>query len=1068
MLRAVEGGGAASPFIGRVPELACLEGALAGAATGRPVVVVVGGEAGIGKTRLVEELCDRAHARGIRVMSGGCLALGGAGVPYAPFVEALRSLARELEPGRLPALLGPGRAELARLVPEMAARLMAGTAGTVPPATAEAHGGPAPEARLARSRLFEIVLGVAERLSRDAPLLLVLEDLHHADVATRDLIRFLVRNLHDARACLVVTVRTDELAPGCPVAVLLGELEARAGTARLELGRFSRAEVAALLAGRLGATPSGALVERVLVRSEGNPFYAELLADGLAAAGFGEGEAAVPSDEPAAPEMPHRLRDIIEARVGTLPEPTREVLRVAALAGPRVDDRLLALAAGRPERELFTALRDAVARRVLVTAEGPSGGAIAFTHSLIREAVAAQLFPAERATLHARYAEALLAHPEIGDGPTERAAALLHHWEGAGRPEQALPAALSAGRAAEAVFAFADASRHYERALVLWDRVPAGLRPPGVDRPALLDWAADTAGLTGDYERAIARWREALRAVDPAIDPARAAIYHDRLRWTLWQAGDGPAAAAEVDAALAMTPSQPPSQARARALAHKAGLLMLAGRPAESLPLAEESLAIGRAVDEPAEVSLALGVIAWDLVALGDDDQALALMSVARPIADAYPRPEGAALAATNLVGILEKAGRFEEALAVAREAIERTRVIGLERTYGSALHANAASILIVLGGWDEADRLTADALDREPAGTEAILLRATRGRLLVGRGRFAEAAPLLDAARAAAARANLADHILRVATADAELALWSGRPDEALVVVGLALEPFSGAASTVTVASAGAPAARAGAAAAAGRPATAGARPLDLAALGLCALGIRAAADEAERARAVRSPGVLDAAIRAGETFLLLAESASGRSTGAWGSRLLLCRAEASRLGGPGDPAAWAAAVEAWEVPPRPYDAAYARLRQAEALVAARAPRPAVAEALVCARAAADPLGATPLLRAVDLLARRLRLDLAAPEAALRQPAATSSGSPAQAAAGLGLTPREREVLGLVAFGRTNREIAGALFMSEKTASVHVSNILAKLGAANRVEAAAIAVRLGLAAEEG
>ncbi|MBP1705153.1 MAG: helix-turn-helix transcriptional regulator [Chloroflexi bacterium] len=1155
MLRTVEAWGAAGPFIGRVPELAALEGALARAAGGRPVVVVVGGEGGIGKTRLVDELAGRAHARGIRVLSGGCLALGGAGVPYAPFLEAMRSLVREVEPSRLPALLGPGRTELARLVPEIAGRL-AGSAPVASGAAAVTVGAaaarsdaptgtagagaspwvsmaePAAEPGLARARLFEIVLGAAERLARDAPLLLVIEDLHHADGATRDLLRFLVRNLRDARACLLVTVRTDELVPGGPVATLLGELESRPGTVRLELGPFGRPEMAELLAGRLHEAPTGALVERVLRRSEGNPFYAELLADGLAAtatgaagagrpgpasAGWddaGEADEGEPAGERAEAEVPRRLRDIIEARIAALPERTREVLRVAAVAGPRVDDRLLALVAGIPERELFAALRDAVARRVLVTMQGESGGSIAFAHSLIREAVAAQLFPAERAALHARYAEALVAHPDIGGGPIERAASLLHHWEGAGRAEQALAAAVSAGRAAEVVFAFSDASRHYERAIALWDRVPGELRPPGVDRPAVLDRAADTAALSGRYDQAVAWWREALASFDHVAEPGRAATYHERLRWTLWQSGDWAGAAAEVEAALAMTPVTPPSQGRARALAHKAGLLMLAGRPAESMPLAEEALSIARAVDEPAEVSLALGVMAWDLVALGDDEQALALMNVARPLAEAYPRAEGAAIATTNLVGILDKMGRYEEALAVAREAVARTRAWGLERTYGSALNASAASVQIVLGGWDEADRLTADALDREPAGTEAILLGATRGRLLAGRGRFAEAAPLLDAARAAAARANHADHLLRVATADAELALWAGRPDEARAVADAALAPFAAAGSgsagapSVTAvgppsASAGPPSAAAGSGSAAAgsppagapsvtavgspsaesgrRPALPGVRPLDLAALGLCALGIRAAADEAERARAVRSPGVLQASVAAGERFLALAETAADRASAPWRSRLLLCRAEAARQAGPGNPDLWAATIDAFETPPRPYDSAYARLRQAEALVAAGAPRTAVAQTLGRARAAAEPLGAMPLLRSIELLARRLRIELVSPEAApavvpaardrplTRVPRTTGPavGTPEEAAAGLGLTPREREVLGLVALGRTNREIARELFMSEKTASVHVSNILDKLGAANRVEAAAIAVRLGLAADE-
>jgi len=1005
----VEGRAREAPFVGRAAELARLEAALDRAAAGHPTLVVVGGEAGIGKTFLVAELGRRASARGARLLIGGCLDLGGTGIPYAPFVEALRSLVRDVEPGRLPALLGPGRAELARLLPELAPR------GPEPSPGLEGR-------ELARARLFELLLGVLERLGRDAPTVLVVEDLHLADEATRDLLRFLARNLRAVRILVVCTIRTEETGRGHPAAGLLAELEGREGTERIELGRLGRAELAAQLAGLLGRSPAPELVERVLARSDGIPFFAEQV---LAA-----GEQAVDDLSP-------RLRDI-----AALSEPTRDVLRIASAAGPRIDDRLLAIVAGLPEPDLFGALRDALACRIIVPVDGADGRAVAFSHALLREAVEVELLPGERIRLHARYAEALLAHPELAGSPSALPAELLHHWEAAGRPERALPAAIEAGRAAERVYAFADASRQYERALALLGRVPPADRPADLDRAELLHHAADCAALAGAYDVAIRRWRDAIALVDPAADPKQAGLLRYRLRWSLWAAGDHAAAVAELDEALRLIPADPPSAERARALAQQGGILMYEGRLEESKAVAEKALVVASAVGATPEAAFALGVLAWDLAGLGEPEQAMALLDSVQAIADAYDRVEGLALAYTHRSAILERMGRLEEALRVARQGIEAVRARGLERTYGTALLANAASVLYALGGWDEADRLTRGALDRQPSGTDAILLHATRGRLLVGRGRFDEAVAELDAARPMSERALVSEYAGRIAAALAELALWRGRPDEALAIV----------ASRVVEAP--------------------DARP-DPVGLGLACLGLRAAADEAERARAVHDPATLSLALATGDRLLAWVRHDEPLPAGdPGGFAIALCAAEATRLRGPGDPAAWRTAAEACAAAGRPYPAAYGRLREAEALVAAGAGRGPVAAALGEARGPAAALGAGPLLRAVDLLARRIRIELlpslagpAAGPAAHGGPGRETGGRPA--VDGLGLTPREREVLGLVALGRTNREIAAALFISEKTASVHVTNILAKLGAANRAEAAGIAVRLGLAAEE-
>src|SRR6266542_729496 len=298
-------------LVGRAAEVARLRAALERAAAGEPAVVVAG-EAGVGKTRLVAELLHDAADGGVVALTGGCLDVGDGVLAYAPLVEALRQLARVLEPGELERVLGGARAELARLVPELGGPAAGGQAAVLAPA-----------------RLFELLLGVLHRLAGRGPLLLVVEDLHWADQSTRDLLGFLVRNLR-AGVALVLTYRSDELHRRHPLRPFLAELDRGGRAERLELGRLGRRELAELLAGILDEPVAPALVGEILARSEGNPFFAEeLLAAHL------EGT-----------RLPSVLRDLVLARVEALSEMAQRVLQVAAVAGTRVDHELLAAVVG--------------------------------------------------------------------------------------------------------------------------------------------------------------------------------------------------------------------------------------------------------------------------------------------------------------------------------------------------------------------------------------------------------------------------------------------------------------------------------------------------------------------------------------------------------------------------------------------------------------------------------------------------------------------------------------------------------------------------------------------------
>jgi DNA-binding CsgD family transcriptional regulator/tetratricopeptide (TPR) repeat protein len=1017
-------------LIGRSAELDRLAQARSRAVAGESRVVIVAGEAGIGKSRLVEAFVAGVASDGGRVLSGGCLALGTGGLPYAPFVEAFRALLRDVDPGALPALLGPSRGELARLMPEIRAR--PDRTDRDPAPDDPTRGGS--DERFAQVRLFELVLGVLERLARVAPLTLLVEDLQWADASTQDLLAFLVRNLRDDRILLIATVRTDELEPRHAFQAYFAELERGDRVERLDLSRLGRDDLGRLLADELGQTPDEDLLDRTFERTGGNPFYAEQV---LAVARE--------SDDG---QLPARLRDVVLARVGAVSEAGQEVLRVASAAGTRIDDELVVAVAGSPALVVRAALREVVERRILVPAGGRSDPHYVFSHALLQEVIHGELFPGERARLHAAYASALTARLDDRTagrrvvGPPPSAAELAFHWDAAGDEGRALLATMEAARAAEQAYAFLEAHRHYLRALELSARV-TGMEdgPAAVDEVEILARAAETAVMIGEYRAAVEFGRRALAGVDATVEPVRAGGLNERQRWYLWEAGDRVAAEAAVAEAERLTPVDPPSPARARILAHHAGILMMNGRFAESIPIAEQAVAVARTVESSSDEALALGILGWDLALLGRVDEGLERVRAGLAIADVLGGAEGIALGATNLAMLLDRVGRTDEALNVAAAGYERARALGVERTYGGLLLALSAKAAIALGRWDEADVSLALGLARQPEGAPGIRLRIQRGRLATLRGDLASAAEVLALARAACEAAGDAEDRAALLAALAELSATGGHITDtrAAVVEGL-------------------------------RMASAG--PPDPALASLAATGLRVEADAAALARARHDEaGLADARHRMRQIAAEVERVAGSLGVAAAGADgaseptrqaivTALCRAEADRVDDRDGPGQWTAVADGFEAIGRPYPAAYGRYRAAAAVLRERGSRAAARTLLEAARTTAVRLGARPLLAEIDLLARQGRLDLR-PDGDSR-----AGGATASAGGDFSLTDREREVLGLIAAGWSNQEIADALFISRKTASVHASNIFDKLGAANRAEAAAIAHRSGLAAD--
>jgi DNA-binding CsgD family transcriptional regulator len=998
-------------FVGRTEELARLGTAWDRAAGGTPTALLIGGEAGVGKTRLVGELVAAVRRAGGAVLVGGCVELGGEGVPFAPLIEALRSLTRDLdEPGLARMVPGLARAELARLLPELGPRPGRVASGGSGGDRLSAPPGPWSE----QGRLFELLLGLLERLSEERPTLLVVEDLHWADRSTRDLLAFLHRNLRHGRLLLVMTYRSDELHRRHPLRPFLAELDRGRRVERLELARFGPAEVAAQLAGIQGAPAPAELVERIHARSGGNAFFVEE----LAASADGDGD------------LPPSLRDTLLARIELLAEPTQQVLRVLAVAAAAVPDPLLAETAAMGEAELLDGLREAVSAHVLLV----SGGAYGFRHALVKEAVYAELLPGERTRLHARFAAALAARDGAGDPGL--AAELAWHWYAAHDLERALPAAIEAGKAAERAYAFAEAQRQFERALELWERTAAPLpEGAGLDKVELLARAAEAAGNTGASERAVALVRSALAEVDPAQDPLLASQLTERLAFHLRIGGRLGAFEAYQEAVRLVPPA--PSAERARVLAGLGQAVMLRARFAEAAALCEEAIAVARAVGDRLVEGHALNTLGASIVRLDRVDRGLALMEEARRLAAELGAAKDEARACVNLSDMLDDLGRLEESVAVASAGMEVASAAGLRRTFGAFLAGNAAASLYHLGRWAETVQLTDAYLQLgSDEDLNTVTLRQARAVLDAGRGDFASALANVRAARRLSGDMFIAVQYPPVlAAAEAEVATWQGRLEDAAATVAGGLAALQG-------------------------PLT------DLRAYMLLALGLRVEAERVALATVRHDDDTVADARLVAEELLRWARGTLEGSEVTWKRALLAsCEAEAARARGEGDPEGWLAAVAAWEEAGYPYHLAVARWRAAEALLARRGDRNRAGELLRQGHATAVAIGAEPLRRELERLARLGRVELRREAAAAERDGAPDGPTPAPVPAGaeLGLTARELEVLALVAEGRSNRQVADALFISVKTASVHVSNILAKLGVANRGEAAAVAHRLRL-----
>ena len=969
-------------MVGRAGQLAVLREALEAVSQGGYRAVLIGGEAGAGKSRLMAEFTVRAGPA--RVLTGGCLQLGGDGLPFTPFVTVLRDLVRELGADAVTAMVpGRGGPELARLLPELG----------------EPGGGRDP----VRARLFEEWITLLGRLAEagPGPVVLVIEDAHWADESTRNLLAFLIGQQRALRGVLItVTFRSDELHRTHPLRPLLAELARIEWVQRVDLPRLTARETTELAARVLGHEPEPSLAARLFERSDGNPLFTEELircAD-------------LTSD------VPESVRDLLLDSVQRLPEPTREVLRVASSGIEPNGHALLAAVTGLTDEDLASALRPAVAANVLLAT--PDG--YAYRHALICEAVNDDLLPGEDERMHARFAAALDADPSlVAAGRAEIEAA--HHWYWSRNATRALtsawPAAAQAGRSA----AYAERLALLGRVLALWDQVPDAAQRIGTERSGVLEAAVRTAALAGDDQRGLTLVNGLLKDLDPDTEPARVALMlaaRARFKRYLGVAGDSE----DLHAALALVPAGVSAAARAEVLLTLAPF----GRTPRQRAYAAEALDLARQAGDTAQEVNALLTLAIGTVAPGyqaaPGSEALALIDQARALAERIGDGQSQLRAAILQSDLLEAAGEYERAAEVARQGIRDAEANGMARGRGTFLAINLAEPLIALGRWDEALEVIERALELVPPPVYRGALRTRQAQVAIRRGDLPAAAQALADARRVVSDARYEDQYhLPLATEETRLRLAADGPAAALAEAAALLDRHDLSRAV---------------------PRYGWLVLLTLADTGLAALRAAQSGRDPSGDRAGDLMERLAVIAEKMETFGPLQRAYQLTFTAQQQAGTLLLR------GGPATPrAAWDEAASAWQALGQPYLTATTLLGAAGAALAG-GDREAAAERLRVAAPLARRLGAGPLGDEIAALARRARITLAD---------GTGESGPVEIGTGrLGLTDREFEVLRLVAAGRSNREIAAELFISAKTASVHVSNILAKLGVATRGEAAA------------
>jgi DNA-binding CsgD family transcriptional regulator len=989
------GGAAVAPLAGiagRVEEGKVLGAAISAAAGRRPCAVFVHGEAGVGKTRLVRAVCDDAAASGAAVLWGRGVRFGAADAPYIALIGALEGWLESAEPAE--------RASALAAVPA-AAELMPSLGGQPTRSTV---------------RLLPVIDGLLQALVSVRPAVLVVDDVQWADLSTRDAITYLVAGFRSQRLAVLTTYRDGELAAGDPLNAWLADLIRLPSVTSLRLDRMSRDETEQQLSLLLGGQADPDLVAAVVGRSDGNPYFTELLVQGLTAA-----------DQNLPADLPSVLTSALLAAWHRLAAPSREVMRLLAVCGrpAPVDDLVeVAAACGIDAETVTVALVEATKNGICVA---PGAEMCWFRHPLLAEVLNATFVPGEAVPIHATWAEALESRTGTAIDELRRVGELASHYEGAHRPAASLAASLRAADLARQLKALPEEAVHLRRAARLWPTVHgADAQPPGGELD-LLERLASVSDLVGDGDETLAAWSRSLELVDERRDPLRASrIVREAALSEFWSGRRSSLPFEAYEHAVRLSEPFPDSAEYAAALAE----LSVAHNWTESFEAArlyaDEAARAAHRSGSPEALSRAYRALAeaYDRDERADADSAEALRH-----ARLTGHPGRVLLARWARMAYLAPRCRLTDIVQLDVDGLRETLDEGA--TNVAAFHAGSlARYLLLLGRHTEADQavregltLAGDATMRAVVRLAAVLLAVRRGDLDQARlhvRRVHELIPDLEHRAGLWAPPTLAEHLLA-----------ENRPERALELLADTM-----VAQIV-------------------RP-----RVADE----MLMLSARAAADLADQARDRRDRDGVTRAQRSLEDIVERRRefqpppfaritnddliTPAVEALHAAETARCLARSETSTL--------WEEAAHRCATAGLRWDEAIASRRWAQALLTEGASKAAVAVPLRSAYRLADEMTAGPLRHEVEKLATVARISLDEPH-----PSSADTLDDAPRAFG-SLTRREREVLAHLVAGRTYAEIAAALFISQKTVSVHVSNLLRKTGTSSRRDVAALASRLG------
>ncbi len=1034
-------------FVGRERELARLAGALQRASAGQPSRVVLTGPAGIGVTHLLDQLIERVGALAEVVVVRGTAVAPAVGEPFGPLVEGLDRALAGLSDVRLRLVVGRSGHDAAALMPGLVPRLDQLRIDRSPPRlTAPDQLG---------SRVMESMLGIIDRLAKTGVVLLVLEDLHLADPATRAFLGALLRVRRHLSLCLMVSHRPDDVPRQHPWRSVAAALADDPATERIDLAPFDGPTVERLVGSLHGGRPAGDLLAAVHAGSGGTPLMVRHL---LSASGSVAGV-----------RLSDTFEDVVGALLDALSPAARMLIRLLAAARQPIPRSLVAGARLEGVRVTSAAIAEALKSELVRM----SGDRLVILHELHAEAIESLELPADRIGLHASLAGFL----------ADRPARAAWHWRAAGRLADAVDAHRNAALATATTDPGETTSFHRNLVLEL-GALAAGSERSEARRAALasdLVLAARAAATAGAFRRAAGLMRRSITASDAARHAAdrdarrlTSGSLHEELGRFLWASGDMVGGIAAMEHALTVLPAGP-SRQRARALATLAQHLMLDGRFADSADLAQQARKIAEDVGAEArpELAHALCTLGVDLAWQGRLDAGLALVKASAAVARREGRLDDLMRAALNRTTLLDLDARREQALEVVATGIRDAGSGGLGRTYGSFLRGNAADILFQLGRWAESEAECRVGMEWQPTGVAWFSPMLYLGLVLVESRADDEAADLVGQTLLQLDTVPAGQWTALVQRAAVSLALWGGDFADALNV---ATREWP--------------------------------RVLETGDAGQIALAastcMEAAAEAAEEGRTRRDVGLLS---QAAELAAMVLDEADRQVRQGSLPETLGARAEAElhldmarqhqrRIAGRPSAKGWARLADAWAQRGIPYQSAKARWWQALAeLRRSGGDRSAARDPLHEAWRLAARLPAGPLCAAIADLATRARIPLPvdAPAPAVltrvrrRTPSPTTrvavpviadaplvtdeiSGpitdvvrEPDRPAVPFGLTRRELEVLLIICEGLTDREIAERLFISERTVHVHVRNMLHKMGVSSRARATTVAFQNGL-----